>query len=91
NMPLHENVSLEDLAEMTEGFSGADLENLCREAAMAAVRDDWKAKPVEMKHFEMALKEVRPSISPEDLKRFEAMAENVLRRKTSTREPTGYV
>jgi SpoVK/Ycf46/Vps4 family AAA+-type ATPase len=48
---------------------------------MAAVRDDWKPKPVEMQHFEDALKEVRASISPEDAQRFLAMAENVLRRQ----------
>ncbi|MHA2085783.1 MAG: CDC48 family AAA ATPase [Candidatus Thorarchaeota archaeon] len=81
DMPLAKDVDIERLAEMTEGFSGADLEGLTREAAMAAVRDDWKPKPVEMQHFEDALKEVRASISPEDAQRFLAMAENVLRRQ----------
>jgi transitional endoplasmic reticulum ATPase len=92
-MPLHESVSLESLAKMTEGFSGADLEGLTREAAMAAVRDDWKPKPVEMQHFESAMKEVRPSISAEDAKRFMEMAEWVLRRQPSRKEepPPGYM
>jgi len=80
-MPLADDVSLEKLADGTEGFSGADIEGLVREAAMAAVRDDWKAKPVEMKHFEEALGEVRPSISPDDLKRFLALAEQVKKRQ----------
>ncbi len=92
NMPLADDVDLAAIADKTEGFSGADLENLCREAAMAAVRTDWKVKPVRMEHFEMALKEVRPSISPEDMKRFEAMAEVVLKRDTGRKaEPAAYV
>ena len=80
-MPLADDVSLEKLADGTEGFSGADIEGLVREAAMAAVRDDWKAKPVEMKHFEEALGEVRPSFSPDDVKRFLALAEQVKKRQ----------
>ncbi|MFW9920180.1 MAG: CDC48 family AAA ATPase, partial [Candidatus Thorarchaeota archaeon] len=45
NMPLADDVNLDTLATMTEGFSGADIEGLTREAAMAAVRADWKSKP----------------------------------------------
>ncbi|MFW9807852.1 MAG: CDC48 family AAA ATPase [Candidatus Thorarchaeota archaeon] len=80
-MPLADDVSLEKLADQTEGYSGADIEGLVREAAMAAVRNDWKPKPVTMKHFEEALGEVRPSISPDDVKRFLALAEHVKKRQ----------
>ncbi|MHA2424968.1 MAG: CDC48 family AAA ATPase [Candidatus Thorarchaeota archaeon] len=81
NMPLADDVDIEILAELTVGFSGADIEGLTREAAMAAVRDDWKPKPVTMDHFKEALKEVRPTISPEDAKRFLQMAEVVKQRQ----------
>jgi len=81
NMPMDDDVNLERLAELTNGFSGADIEGLTREAAMAAVRDDWKAKPVKMAHFEEALEEVRPTISDEDAKRFLEMAESVKKRQ----------
>ena len=37
-MPLDENLDLERLADLTHGFVGADIENLCREAAMKALR-----------------------------------------------------
>jgi transitional endoplasmic reticulum ATPase len=37
-MPLDEEVNLDDLAEITHGFVGADLQALCREAAMGALR-----------------------------------------------------
>ncbi len=91
-MPLAKDVNLERLADLTDGFSGADIEGLCREAAMAAVRNNWKVKPVEMKHFDEALHEVRPSISPDDLKRFQEIAEVILRRQPQKAEAlTGYV
>lgn len=81
NMPLEKDVNFNALAEMTDGYSGADIEGLCREAAMTAVRDDWKAKPVSMKHFEIALEETRPSLSPKDMERFTAIAESVKKRR----------
>lgn len=86
DMPLGKDVKLETLADMTEGYSGADIEGLTREAAMVAVRSDWKAKPVAMEHFQEAMKDIRPSISEEDAKRFMEIAENVLRRQPKRKE-----
>ncbi len=86
DMPLAKDVKLETLAEMTEGYSGADIEGLTREAAMVAVRSDWKAKPVTMENFQEAMKDIRPSISAEDAKRFMEIAENVLRRQPKRKE-----
>ena len=75
-MPLAEDVDLEELSEITHGFVGADLEALCREAAMAALRAllpriefEGGAIPyealVELRihraHFVEALREVEPS------------------------------
>ncbi len=40
--PLEENVSIENLARQTPGFSGADLENLVNEAAILAARKNRK-------------------------------------------------
>lgn len=75
-MPLSEDVSLDKLAEITHGFVGADLQALCREAAMLCLRKvipeiDFDASniPYEtlmnmkvcMEHFIDALKEVEPS------------------------------
>ncbi|MBD3160409.1 MAG: CDC48 family AAA ATPase [Candidatus Lokiarchaeota archaeon] len=92
DMPLTDDVDLRELAKMTKGFSGADIEGLCREAAMTAVRKDWKAKPVEMKHFKSAMDEVRPSISAEDKERYKSQAERVRRRAPSHDEQlSGYV
>ena len=75
-MPLAEDVDLTKLAEITHGFVGADLQALCREAAMSCLRqvmpeiDFQKAHiPTEtllslkvgMEHFLQALKEIEPT------------------------------
>ncbi len=57
-MPLDKDVDLKELAKLTEGFSGADLENLVREAAMTAIRK--RAKKVKMAFFTEALEKVKP-------------------------------
>ncbi|RLI05157.1 AAA family ATPase [Candidatus Bathyarchaeota archaeon] len=62
NMPLAEDVNLERLAEMTEGYVGADIETLCREAALTALREDMNAQKVYWKHFEKALQVVKPTL-----------------------------
>ncbi|MBI2924558.1 MAG: CDC48 family AAA ATPase [Verrucomicrobia bacterium] len=75
-MPLKQDVDMNHLAEITHGFVGADLEALCREAAMICLRDmladmdlslatipyERLAKlEVSMDHFKTALQEVEPS------------------------------
>ncbi len=64
-MPLTEDVDVEKLVQETEGYVGADIEAVCREAAMLTLRDDIEAKKVSMKYFEKALKKVRPSVNKE--------------------------
>ncbi len=76
-MPLAEDVSLEKLASMTEGYSGADLESLCREAGMAVLRRDRDAAYVAWADFQEALKIVKPSISPSMLKEYEKLSETL--------------
>jgi len=51
-IPLSQDVDLEVIARGTPGFSGADLANLCNEAALGAARQDKKA--VDMVDFESA-------------------------------------
>ncbi len=91
-MPLGDDVDLGKLAEMTKGYSGADIEGLCREAAMTAVRKDWKARPVTMMHFEEALNETRPSLGSKDLERYLEVAESVKKRQPQKTEGLpGYI
>ncbi|MFH0862963.1 MAG: CDC48 family AAA ATPase [Candidatus Altiarchaeota archaeon] len=69
-MPLRA-VNVEELARKTEGYTGADIEALCREAAMAAMREDTAASHVDSKHFEKAFQEVRPSVTQDEAKSYE--------------------
>jgi transitional endoplasmic reticulum ATPase len=78
NMPL-KDVDLKEIVKKTEGFSGADLEALCREAAMNALRENIKAKEVKMKHFEEALKKLTPSLTKEMIEYYQKFTER--RRK----------
>jgi transitional endoplasmic reticulum ATPase len=76
-MALAEDVSLEKLAEMTHGFVGADLASLCQEAGILAIQEVMPQLhqrgghlstrflgrlQARMKHFETALKSVKPSM-----------------------------
>ena len=75
NMPLAGNVSLTHLAQVTEGYSGADLENLCREAGMQAIRElMYDFKDIEYQHFEHALDKIKSTLSDSVIQRYEQMA-----------------
>jgi transitional endoplasmic reticulum ATPase len=65
NMPLEKSIKLKSLAEKSEGYVGADIESVCREAAMLALREDLKTKVIKQKHFDDALKKVNPSVTKE--------------------------
>ncbi len=85
-MPLAKDVDLKQLAKETEGYSGADLAALCREAAMQVLRRDIKAKEVRMEDFRAAMKTVRPSLSPELIRAYETFEER--RVKQAAEETT---
>jgi len=74
NMPL-ENVNIDELVEKTEGYVGADIESICREAAILALREDINAKKVTLEHFEKSLEKVKPSITPDIEKAYEELDE----------------
>ena len=60
NMPLADDVDLKKLAKNTEGYVGADIEAVCREAAMLALRDDLEASEIPYKYFKDAIDKVKP-------------------------------
>jgi AAA family ATPase, CDC48 subfamily len=76
-MPLANDVDLDRLAELTEGYTGADLAALVREAALLKLREKLEPGPVEWRHFEQALKKVRPSLTRDDIARYEQMADRL--------------
>ncbi len=65
NMPLTKDVDPVHLATITKSYSGADIDALCREAAMYALRRDVNAKEVTLSDFQEATKMIGPSVSPD--------------------------
>ncbi len=59
DMPLDPGIDLNYLAKNTEGYSGADIEAVCREAAMLTLRDNIDADLVDMKYFKRAMKKIK--------------------------------
>ena len=80
-MPLASNVQIEKLIEITEGFSGADIETWCREAAMIALRENIRARKVTMEHFKEARGDIHPSITKEIIDWYEKFGEKLKSRR----------
>ena len=78
-MPLAKDVKLDKLAERTEGYVGADIEAVCREAAMLALRENKDSKEVKKKNFEEALLKIRMSVPKEARDKYKTIEEEYLR------------
>ena len=65
-MPLADDVDIKKLAKNTEGYVGADIESVCREAAMLALRDDLEASEIPYKYFKQAIEKVKPGFKDQD-------------------------
>ncbi|XP_026165969.1 fidgetin-like protein 1 [Mastacembelus armatus] len=74
-------LELESIVTATHGFSGADMTQLCREAALGPIRSIQlsdiatisadQVRPILYSDFQEALKTVRPSVSSKDLELYE--------------------
>ncbi|MBW2964384.1 CDC48 family AAA ATPase [Candidatus Woesearchaeota archaeon] len=64
-VPLAKDVNVKDLAAKTEGFVGADVASLVREAAIISLRKNMESNEVTANDFEEALKRVRASVTKE--------------------------
>ncbi|WP_435097459.1 CDC48 family AAA ATPase [Halorubrum sp. N11] len=97
--PLADDVDLDAIARKTEGYVGADIEAVAREASMNASREFIGSVSreevgesvgnvrVTMQHFEDALDEVNPSVTPETRERYEEI-EKQFQRSEVNREET---
>ena len=65
NMPLARDVDVDQITSMTAGYSGADLEAVCREAGLVALRRDIESKNVSLEDFRDGLDKVKSSITPD--------------------------
>lgn len=84
NMPLAPDVGdhLKLIASQTENYSGADLENICREAGMQAIRE-WQTSEkepeflIEKRHFRAAMENIQPSLTDDIIKHYRDQAKEV--------------
>ncbi len=92
-MPLAADVNARELAEKAEGYVGADIDGVCREAAMIALREDIKAKEVTKEHFRKALETIKPSVDKEIEEKYKELQEyfTTARAKQIKEEKAAYV
>ncbi|XP_008287097.1 katanin p60 ATPase-containing subunit A1 isoform X2 [Stegastes partitus] len=89
-LELANDVDLDKIAEQMEGYSGADITNVCRDASLMAMRRriegltpeeirnisrDEMHMPTTMEDFETALRKVSKSVSASDLEKYEKWIE----------------
>jgi len=90
NMPIDEDVDFEQLADITEGYVGSDIELVCREAVMESLRENFEDDgTVKMAHFMEALKKVRPTIDEPLMEYYARIAERFKGGKKE--EPKSYM
>ena len=77
-MKLSEDVNLAQLAKELEGYVGADIEGMCREAVMIALREDLDTDLIYMEHFRKARKVIHPSSNSRIIKEFEELERKLL-------------
>ena len=90
NMPLDKDVSLDYFAEKTEGYTGADIESLVREAAMLALREDKNSKTVKNIHLEEALKKIPASVSKSQADNYKRIEQDYLKSAKAALSPASY-
>lgn len=73
DMPLDDDVDLDELAEETKGYVGSDIESLCREAGMFSLRNNPESEEVRWEDFESALDEVKPTATDENVEHYRRM------------------
>ncbi|MEW6329455.1 MAG: AAA family ATPase, partial [Candidatus Micrarchaeota archaeon] len=87
NLPLDDDVDFNKLADMTERYSGADIQNICMEAARKTARDaamvDMRV-PVTMSHFIDCIDDIKPSVSLAKLEEYEQFRLDYERRAVGT-------
>jgi len=98
NKPLADDVDLDAIARKAEGYVGADIEAVAREASMNASREFIGSVSreevgesvgnvrVTMQHFEDALNEVNPSVTPETRERYEEIEKQFRRSEVESAE-----
>ncbi|GMN22669.1 hypothetical protein TIFTF001_043556 [Ficus carica] len=60
-IPCSSDVRIKDLSSLTEGFTGADISSICREAALKAMEENLHATEITMEHLKTSITKLQPS------------------------------
>jgi len=66
-----DDVDIESIARLTDGYSGAEMIGLCKAAGLAAMDEDVNAPQLCMRHFQRALENYKPRTSPDSIRFYE--------------------
>ncbi|MBW2998915.1 AAA family ATPase, partial [Candidatus Woesearchaeota archaeon] len=80
-MPLAEDVNVKEMARTSDGYVGADIEAICREAAILALRKNIKAKKVNKNNFDDAMQKVHPSVNKDIKEAYENLSKQFTMKK----------
>ncbi|EGC39638.1 hypothetical protein DICPUDRAFT_147573 [Dictyostelium purpureum] len=75
-VPHSNDINVEELSNLTDGYSGAEVTSICREASICAMKQDLNAKQIEMNHFIQAISNVKKGITKEMLNFYKQYQEN---------------
>ncbi|MFC0408952.1 CDC48 family AAA ATPase [Roseomonas elaeocarpi] len=87
DMPIADDVDLDDLARRTQGYTGADLGDVVRRAGLLALRGDINSPAVGRSQFDQALREARPSVTPEMEQEYEQLRRSLKQQGPLTQRP----
>jgi transitional endoplasmic reticulum ATPase len=80
NRPVASDVDLDLLADLLDGFSGADIKNICEKAAADAFLEaieEKREEPITLADLKRVITESAPSVDPGDLKKFQKYRKKV--------------
>lgn len=90
-MALAEDVDIEELVDLTDQYTGADLAAICKKAGRFALREELHAKNVKQKHFLKAIADTGPSVTPDTMKYYEAIKGELRTKKSKEIENPSYI
>nr|WP_048902269.1 CDC48 family AAA ATPase [Methanohalophilus mahii] len=90
NMMLAGDVDFSELVKQTDSFTGADIAAVCKKAGRFALREDINASKVQMQHFQKALEETGPSVTPETTRYYENIRGELRTKQAKGIEGVGY-
>lgn len=85
-MKVDDDIDLRKIAEDTELFTGAELEGLCKEAGIAALREDLSASSVCNRHFHAVMRSLKPALTREEINSYASFSKNPFLRLSNASE-----